>query len=942
MKFFLKAKKLQKLFLGCFCALNTVAFAQHDLTGTVTDEKREPIAEASLALKGQTAIGTATNATGKFKLTVPTLPATLIVSFVGYKTQEVEVRKAGDLEIQLKEGDFLMSSLVVTGASRREEKIMQAPVSIQKLDAKSIAITPSANFFDAVGTLKGIQVMNGSLTNSSVNARGFADMNNLRFLQFMDGMDLTTPGFGNYGNPSTCSQLDLQSVEFIPGASSSLYGANAFNGILLFETKDPFKYQGLSFQNKLGMTKQSVAGTNTYNNFNFRYAKAWNDKFAVKFDFENIVGTDWMNDDKRVRYRTKALWKAAKDAGREEIEYNPNSNGYDAISLFGDQDQGGFANVGVKYKYPATGRDTTITMARSGLWEKNVIDHTINNYKFNANLYYKITPDWQISYLFKQSNNDLIVRHTTAYAFKDLVLNQHKLELKGKTLTVRGYYSGQKTTQTYNTGILANKIQKGLTADTTWGRLMGEQLAAGKTIAEARTSADQNTTNSVGSAEWKRLWNESVGDPYPFPVTVGGKSYPGFGSQLVEYSSFMHFDVLNDFSSLLNDVLQVQAGASWRKYTLNSKGDYPEGTFFSDNRLVPTGYTGTGALYSGSIGINEIGIFGQASKKWLDDRLKLQVAGRYNKSTNFDANFTPSASVVYSAGKEKEHNFRVSVQTGFRNPSLQEQYLNFFAAPTTIVWGGTEDNINHIVDKNLATGAYYSGQEIKSSFKLGSAAGPAYTHIYNVPERATSYEIGYKGLIAERLFVDFNYYNTTYEHFAYRRTAYSPLTNKTYLVWGNAADSISVGGQGYDVNLEYAIPGGYRIGANYAQSSYSITNKNNNTAMDFYKTDIPSFNTPKSRINLSVENSNVSDSGFGFSFKYRWVEGFEFESAFGYGALPSYSNIDAAVFYKVKKWNATLSLGGNNLLGQEYRTVYAGPMIGSIYYLSLRVDDLLK
>jgi outer membrane receptor protein involved in Fe transport len=357
---------------------------------------------------------------------------------------------------------------------------------------------------------------------------------------------------------------------------------------------------------------------------------------------------------------------------------------------------------------------------------------------------------------------------------------------------------------------------------------------------------------------------------------------------------------------------------------------------------VPTGYTGSATLYSGSIGIDEVGVFGQANKKLLDERLILQVTGRYNKSTNFAGNFTPSASVVYAAGKDKEHNFRVSVQTGFRNPSLQEQYLNFFAAPTTIVWGGTEDNINHIIDKNLTTGIFYSGQEIKNSFRLGNAAGPAYAHIYNVPERATSYEAGYKGLIAERFFIDFNYYNTTYEHFAYRRTAFSPLTNKTYLVWGNAADSVAVGGQGYDVNLEYAIAGGYRLGLNYAQAAYTITNKNTNTAMDFYKTDIPSFNTPKNRVNLSVENSDVANSGVGFSFKYRWVAGFEFESAFGYGAIPSYSNVDAAVFYKVKKWNATFPLGGNNLLGQEYRTVYGGPMIGSIYYLSFRVDDLLK
>ncbi|MEN9611922.1 MAG: hypothetical protein RLZZ628_2736 [Bacteroidota bacterium] len=205
MKIFFETKRFRNLLMSCFCALHVSVYAQQALSGTVTDEKKEPVAEASIVLKGQPSIGTIADARGRFNLTVPTLPATLVISFVGYKTKELEVQKAGNLDIELKEGDFLMSSLVVTGASRREEKIMQAPVSIQKLDAKSIAITPSANFFDAIGTLKGVQIMNGSLTNSSVNARGFADMNNLRFLQFMDGMDVTTPGFGNYGSPSTCS-----------------------------------------------------------------------------------------------------------------------------------------------------------------------------------------------------------------------------------------------------------------------------------------------------------------------------------------------------------------------------------------------------------------------------------------------------------------------------------------------------------------------------------------------------------------------------------------------------------------------------------------------------------------------------------------------------------------------------------------------------------------
>ena len=113
-------------------------------------------------------------------------------------------------------------------------------------------------------------------------------------------MDNQAPIFGfAMGNMIGLNELDVQSVELLPGAASALYGADAYKGIMFLNSKSPFDHQGVSAYYKSGYTQQEVAGDNDFSDWGVRMAHAFSDKFAVKATFSAIRGTDWAAADTR-------------------------------------------------------------------------------------------------------------------------------------------------------------------------------------------------------------------------------------------------------------------------------------------------------------------------------------------------------------------------------------------------------------------------------------------------------------------------------------------------------------------------------------------------------------------------------------------------------------------------------------------------------------------
>ena len=174
---------------------------------------------------------------------------------------------------------------VVVSASKVEESFLQSPVTVEKLNARALRLTPAPSFFDAIEHLKGVQVITPSLAFKVINARGFTNTTNVRFTQLVDGVDNQAPHIGApIGNVLGPSDLDILSVEIVPGTAAALYGLNAINGLANFRTKNPFNSEGLSVQQKTGLNHlgDPNSGARLFSETSLRYAKVLRPKLASK------------------------------------------------------------------------------------------------------------------------------------------------------------------------------------------------------------------------------------------------------------------------------------------------------------------------------------------------------------------------------------------------------------------------------------------------------------------------------------------------------------------------------------------------------------------------------------------------------------------------------------------------------------------------------------
>ena len=140
-------------------------------------------------------IGTISNEDGSFKLeTQVTPPFTIVVSMMGFQNQEIEIKSAlSNLDIELEEQVYLGQEVVVS-ASRITESILKSPVSIEKINALQITQSTSANFYDGLYNLKGVDMNIHSLTFRYPNTRGFTGDANYRMNQIIEGIENVPPG----------------------------------------------------------------------------------------------------------------------------------------------------------------------------------------------------------------------------------------------------------------------------------------------------------------------------------------------------------------------------------------------------------------------------------------------------------------------------------------------------------------------------------------------------------------------------------------------------------------------------------------------------------------------------------------------------------------------------------------------------------------------------
>lgn len=195
--------------------------------GTVRDSSsKEGVPAVSVTIKG-TSEGTYTDDNGAFSIsTSAKLPLTLVFTSVGFETQEVNVSDdAAGVDV-----DFVAVSTlgqeVVVAAARTQQRIIDAPVTVERLSSSALRNAAVPNYYEALANLKGVDMHTASLTFRTVTTRGFVSSGNTRFNQLIDGMDNQAPGLNfSVGNIVGLTELDVDNMELLSGASSALYGS---------------------------------------------------------------------------------------------------------------------------------------------------------------------------------------------------------------------------------------------------------------------------------------------------------------------------------------------------------------------------------------------------------------------------------------------------------------------------------------------------------------------------------------------------------------------------------------------------------------------------------------------------------------------------------------------------------------------------------------------
>ncbi len=221
------------LILSLFVLCTTVVFAQQKpIKGTVVDATGEPLIGVNVSVKG-TAIGIITDIDGKYTLEVPT-NATLVFSYIGYRTQELSVGNQTTINITMQEDTQNIDEVVVVGYGVQKKETVTGSVSTLKGD--DLVKSPVANLSNAIaGKMSGVVTYQRSgepgYDGATIRIRGSNTLGNNDPLVVIDGVAARAGGLERL-DPN-----EIETMSVLKDASAAIYGARAANGVILITTK---------------------------------------------------------------------------------------------------------------------------------------------------------------------------------------------------------------------------------------------------------------------------------------------------------------------------------------------------------------------------------------------------------------------------------------------------------------------------------------------------------------------------------------------------------------------------------------------------------------------------------------------------------------------------------------------------------------------------------
>ncbi|WP_026902883.1 TonB-dependent receptor [Pedobacter glucosidilyticus] len=905
-----------------FFALPTLA---QNVKGKVVASDNSSLPGVSIIVQGSF-VGTSTNGDGAFALNVnfDKVPVVLEVSMLGFQTQKISLNKPStDLKITLQEATINFDEVVVS-ASRVEERILEAPVTVTKVSANQILAGGGPEMFSNLARYQGIDVNSSSMLLTTISTRGFNSPKSERMIQLADYVDTQVPSLNlNAGNMLGVAELDVSSVEIIHGPASALYGANAFNGVLLTNSKDPFYTEGLSLKLR--------GGNRALFDGQIRYAKKLTDKLAFKINASYFSADDWLANDQSSKRITSAK------------NYGPGSGfGYDALNTYGE-----ISTVQAGVTTPIVPGEVLYTPG----WTESALianDNRTLSYRINPSISYLITDKLKATLDYKRAGGTTTYQSTSRYRFKNLSVDQFRAELKSDKWFLRAFRTEDNGGDTYDLSFL------------------GARMATLNPTAAGLPALPINpTTITLANPQGRPYSNHTE----MFFTTYGGAIQQGAtpaqayaaASATWPKEGSTSFNALRKYNAELNQ----PAGS---RLPVNSvmtdvSGQYQFGFKFADvivgGAYRAFGLASQGAVFEDTPGGDRIknyeyGVYSQVAKTFFNDALKLQVAGRLDDFQNFDSKFSPRASAVYTFGEKRQHNFRSSYGVAFRSPTQIDQYIRLDIG-SALLLGNVRNGFNGYNTSLLAGGQAAVGANI------AAVAGGSTAFNYAAPrldlEQVATFEVGYKTIIKDKLTFDITYFRSNYDNFIgaqpfvgntdgsrptagqlavavgaapgsdnQTRNRLNDPSSPTRIiqVWFNNQQEVTT--QGVSVGLGYAYKKELNFNANY---SY---NKIGDLPTGF----LAFFNTPENKFNVGIDGE--FKKRLGYNVNYRWQQGFVYEFPFDIGPIDNIGTLDASLSYKIPKAKSTIQIGGSNLTNAYNTQIWGGPQLGRMIFAGILVD----
>jgi outer membrane receptor protein involved in Fe transport len=411
------------------------------------------------------------------------------------------------------------------------------------------------------------------------------------------------------------------------------------------------------------------------------------------------------------------------------------------------------------------------SISRTGYEERDLVDYGTRSLKLNGAVHYRLTEKLEAILQGNYGYGTTVYTGQDRYSLRNFNLSQFKAELKGSNFFVRAYTTQERSGESYAGGVLGQLVNEAWKPSTQWFPEYFGSYAQGafttyaqtyliarsqgqsneQAVAAAQAAAQNNAgtlhTNARGAADQGRLL---PGTPEFEAAAAAAKSrsIPN-GARFLDKTNLYHGEFMYNFTNLAK-IADITVGANFRQYDLNS-----EGTLFAQSD--------DGKEFN----INEYGGYVQASRKLLSDALKLTASIRYDKNQNFKGVWNPRVSAVYTLG---EHNFRASYQTGFRIPTTQNQYIDLLTPQARLIGALPLFRERYQFDtKPVYT--LESVQNFGAALLSGRPPAEAVAQLqqYNFqefePEKVETYEVGYKSLVGNKLFVDAYYYFTNFTNY---------------------------------------------------------------------------------------------------------------------------------------------------------------------------------